>query len=67
MANQHLNSVALSGSNVVFAAISGALAGLGSLVVLNIATTVGQGTGGFYSVCSKAVPVGAGAAMTPSS
>ena len=54
MANHTANTVALSCSNVVFAAIScGALgmigaAGFGMLVVLNIATTVGQGTGGLF-------------------
>ena len=50
MANHNAKTVALSCSNVVFAAISGALAGFGMLVVLNIATTVGQGTGYFSSV-----------------
>jgi len=50
MANQHLNTVALSCSKVVFAAISGALAGFGLLDVLNIATTVGQGTECFPGV-----------------
>ena len=36
-------------------------AGSGMLVVLNIATTVGQGTGGLFGVQLKAAPVAAGA------
>ena len=50
MANQHLNTVALSCSKVVFCVISGALAGLGSLVVFNIATTADHVTGGLFGV-----------------
>ena len=66
MANQHLNTVALSCSNVVFAAISGVLAGLGSLGVLNISTTAGYGTGGLSGIWPEKVPVRAGT-IEPSS
>ena len=71
MANQHLNIIALPCSNVVFAAISGALgmigaAGFGMLVVLNIAMTVGQGTCGLSDSWLEKVPVGTGVA-SPSS